>query len=143
MIFQFQTTYDQKTLTAMAKALRKTVRRKRSRRTHIFGWLLVILALFVFFTTFFLDSTAVDSHTVLTLLVGFAVLIAMIKEDALNGWIAGKRVLADSHEAVTTFTEDAYTTVTNAATSEWRYDHIQVICDTGEYVIFVLDKLHG
>jgi len=50
----------------------------------------------------------------------------MIKEDALNGWIAGKRVLADSHEAMTTFTEDAYTTVTKAAACEWRYDQIQV-----------------
>lgn len=35
MGIQFETDYNMETLTAMAKGLRKTVRRKRSRRVHI------------------------------------------------------------------------------------------------------------
>lgn len=35
--FTFETTYNQKAMTTMARALRKTVRKKHSRRSHIFG----------------------------------------------------------------------------------------------------------
>ena len=35
MEFIFETNYDQKGISAMAEALRKTVRKKRSKRTHI------------------------------------------------------------------------------------------------------------
>lgn len=35
MGIQFETDYNMETLTAMAKSLRKTVRKKRSRRVHI------------------------------------------------------------------------------------------------------------
>ena len=47
MEFTTTTDYDMKTLTAMARALRKTVRKKRSRRTHIFGWIVVLLGTFL------------------------------------------------------------------------------------------------
>ena len=36
MNFRFETDYDLDTLTAMAKGLRRTVRKKRSRRVHVF-----------------------------------------------------------------------------------------------------------
>ena len=44
MEFKFETAYNQEAITIMAKALRKTVRRKRSRRSHIFGVIVVIFA---------------------------------------------------------------------------------------------------
>ena len=36
MDFRFETDYDLDTLTAMAKGIRRTVRKKRSRRVHVF-----------------------------------------------------------------------------------------------------------
>ena len=45
MEFRFETDYDQETLTAMARGLRKTVRRKRSRRTHIFAGIVLVIGL--------------------------------------------------------------------------------------------------
>ena len=47
MEFTTTTDYDMKTLTAIARALRKTVRKKRSRRAHIFGWIVVLLGTFL------------------------------------------------------------------------------------------------
>ena len=47
MEFKFETAYNQDALTAMAKALRKTIRKKRSRRSHIFGTIVIALALFL------------------------------------------------------------------------------------------------
>ena len=45
MQYTFETAYDQKTLSVMAKCIRKTVRKARSKRSHLFGWLVVALAL--------------------------------------------------------------------------------------------------
>ena len=43
MGIQFETDYNMETLTAMAKGLRKTVRKKRSRRVHIFAAVVLII----------------------------------------------------------------------------------------------------
>ena len=45
MRFTFETDYHQKALPVMARCIRKTVRRSKSKRSHIFGWLVVALAL--------------------------------------------------------------------------------------------------
>ena len=47
MEYTFETVYDQKAVSAMVRALRKTLRKKRSRRTHVWGWIVVILAFFL------------------------------------------------------------------------------------------------
>ena len=44
MEFKFETAYNQEAITIMAKALRKTVRKKRSKRSHIFGLIVVVFA---------------------------------------------------------------------------------------------------
>ena len=51
MGIQFETDYNMETLTAMAKGLRKTVRRKRSRRVHIFAAVVLILGLLTILAT--------------------------------------------------------------------------------------------
>lgn len=45
MGIQFETDYNMETLTAMAKGLRRTVRKKRSRRVHIFAAVVLVLGL--------------------------------------------------------------------------------------------------
>ena len=47
MQFVVVTVYDQKAVSAMAKALRKTLREKQSRRSHVLGWLIVVLSVLV------------------------------------------------------------------------------------------------
>ena len=44
MRFTVETNYDQKTLTNLAHALRKTVRKKSGRLSHILGWIAVVLS---------------------------------------------------------------------------------------------------
>ena len=45
MEFTFETEYIANTMTSMAKVLRKTIRKKRSLRSHIFGWIAAALGL--------------------------------------------------------------------------------------------------
>ena len=56
MEFQLETRYDQKGLNALARALRKTIRKKRSRRSHIFGWCIVALAILLIAARRLLDE---------------------------------------------------------------------------------------
>ena len=49
MVFSFNTIIDQKAMTAMGKALRKTTRKKRSRRGDILGCIAVIFGVLLLF----------------------------------------------------------------------------------------------
>ena len=92
MNITFQTVYDQKALQTMARALRKTVRKKHSRRSHIFGWIVAILGLVLSLLPGE-DGFAVTGKTVLTWLIVAVMVVALIWEDRLNGYFAGKRAL--------------------------------------------------
>ena len=96
MEFSFETKYNAKTMTLMAKALRKTVRKKHSRRSHTFGWIITILALLLLFRT----GPAVDLRTVVTLGAVLAILLALLFEDNLNGYIAKSRLLPGTDSAM-------------------------------------------
>ena len=45
MEFTCHTTYDHKALTSMARAIRKTVRAKRSRQIRVYAWIIIGLLL--------------------------------------------------------------------------------------------------
>ena len=86
MPVQIQTRYDQKALTAMARGLRKTVRRKHSRRSHVFGWLVLALALVLGLAPLFQEPPEVNG---LTLAVAAVLLAVLLFEDAVNGFLPG------------------------------------------------------
>ena len=141
MQIQVETVYSLSVLTAMARALRKTLRRKKSRRTRIFSVVLMLIALLTIVLSLTTDPSfpAIISMAVLTL----ALLAVMIWEDQLNGYWARRQILAGTEVAQTTFTEDGYTTTTRTAKSEWRYEQIQCICQTSDYLILLLDANHA
>ena len=90
MEFTTATDYDMKTLTAMAKALRKTVRKRKSRRAHIFGWIVVLLGTLLLLPPAG-SSFSTSGKTLLTLAAVLAILLTFIFEDRLNGYFARKR----------------------------------------------------
>ena len=91
MEFIFETKYDQKAFTTMARTLRKTVRRKRSRKSHVFGWIVVTLALLLVFAGE--GGFVLNMKSVLTLAVAAIMILTLIWEDAINGYVALKRTL--------------------------------------------------
>ena len=127
MEFTTTTDYDMKTLTAMARALRKTVRKKRSRRAHIFGWIVVLLGTFL----------------LLTLSAVLAILLTFFFEDRLNGYFARKRLLPGTESAVSVFKEDSYHTETRSGQTDWPYDRIAAIAELPDYFILILGENHA
>ena len=142
MEFTFDTMYDQKAVTAMAHGLRRTIRKKRSRRSHVFGWLVIVLVLLL---TLPLDGgpLVIEGRTVITWAAGLLVFLTLLFEDKLNAWIARKRMLAGTDWAVSVFTQDSYCSESAMGKTEWRYENILQIAEDEHYFIFVFDRSHA
>ena len=142
MEFTFDTVYDQKAVTAMANGLRKTVRKKHSRRSHVFGWAVILLAVLL---TLPQNGEPLDigGKTVVTWLAALVIFLTLLFEDSLNAWIARRRMLEGTDHAVSLFTPNGYTSETGMGNTEWRYENIKAIAEDGNYFIFVFDKRHA
>jgi hypothetical protein len=142
MEFTFDTIYDQQAVTAMARGLRKTIRKKRSRRAHVFGWVVI---LFILLLTVPLDGEPLimEGRTIITWGAGLMILVALLFEDKLNAWFARRRMMAGTDRAVSVFTEENYCSETAAGKTQWRYDTIAHIAEDKNYFVFVFDKRYA
>ena len=142
MAFQFETEYNLQALSAMGKGLRKTLRKKRSRRVHIFAAAVVVLSLLLLLAKCLLKEPF-DGKDAVTFAAVIAVLVTGCLEDRLNARIAKRRLLPGTEHADTVFEDDGYTVKTGAAESKWQYDKILAIAETTRYFVFVLSKDHA
>ena len=138
----FQTVYDRKALRTMARALRKTVRKKHSRRSHVFGWIVAALGLLLSLLPGE-DGFAVTGKAVLTWLIVAVIVVTLIWEDRINAYFAGKRALPGTLCTTTTFDEEGYTSTNTAGETRWKYENIQLVAETAEYFAFVLNANHA
>ena len=98
-LFSFETDYNMNTFISMARALRKIVRKKHSKRSHIFGWGVVVLGAV---------SVFLWGPKVLTIAAIIVLILALLFEDRLNAWFAMKRMLKGMEKARSDFYEDRY-----------------------------------
>ena len=132
-LFSFETDYDMNTFISMVRALRMTIRKKHSKRSHIFGWGVVVLGI----AFIFLGDVRVLHITAIA-----AIALALIFEDRLNAWVAMKRMLKGMEKARSDFYEDRYVSVTDIGTTEWNYDRIKAIAEDKDYFIFIFSESH-
>ena len=138
MEFTCHTTYDQKTLTAMARAVRKTVRAKRSRWIRFYAWIIIGLLLVSLWLSWGnIWQTAVNCAVIA------ALLLISWKEDALNGYFAKRKALPGTDFADTTFYPDHYLVKTAAAESKWQYDKILALAETRDHLLLVMGMNHA
>ena len=134
MEFRFETDYDQETLTAMARGLRKTVRRKRSRRTHIFAGIVLVIGL----ASTVLSIASKEPLRARNLLVPLAmlcVIYASLQEDRLN-----RRVAKRNEHAGCIFGEDGYTIKTSVTESKFSYAQIRAVAEMPRYLVLALSN---
>ncbi len=142
MEFIFDTLYDKKGLSIMAKALRKTTRKKKSRHSHILGILIIICAILLSLPGKNEEFT-ITINFVVTWAVIIIMVLALIFEDKLNGSIAKNRMLPGTERSVTTFKENVYISETNAGKTEFYYSNIDAIAESAEYFVFIFNKNHA
>ena len=145
MKYTFETLYNQEALTIMAKCLRKTVRRKKSKRSHFLGWIVVILAVILSVASD-AESFAIDFKKVITWTAALAIVVSFIFEDWLNGYFAKKRMLKGTEKSTSTFdteTPNAFISETAIGKSEFSYDKVAQIAETERYFVFIFSENHA
>ena len=144
MQFTFETNYDRKALTVMAGCLRKTVRKAKSKRSHMFGWIIVALGLLLSWP-FGENGFTVDFWAVITWLVMAVMVVTLLFEDRINGYFAKKRMLKGTERAVSVFDTEAEAFVSETAIgkSEFSYANIQYVAETAEHFVFVFSASHA
>ncbi len=142
MEFIFETTYNQKALTAMAKGVRKTARKKRTKISHIFGFIVIALAVLLALADI-KDGIEFTANRIITLLAALIILIVLLFEDKINGYVARKRMLPGTEKSKVTFTEEDFHSETEVGKSEWNYDKILLLAETKDYFIFVFSRSHA
>jgi len=142
MRFEFETLYDQGATKTMARALRKTIRKQRSKRSHIFGALIIIAALLLTLPRDG-EAFALTVRIVVTWLIAAGMAAVLIWEDGMNGYFARKRMLPGTERAVTVFGEESYFSETVAGKTEFYYGNIHALGESKEYFVFVFSPNHA
>ena len=140
--FAVETTYDIPAMTAMAHVLRRTMRRKHTRISHIAGWILVALALLLAIP---LDGSPFvwNRTVVIDLAVAAVLVIVLFGEDPINGWVASRRTLPSIRTGITYFTDSCYSSVFPVGKSEWQYSAILQAAETKQYFVLVFSQSHA
>lgn len=139
MEFRFDTDYNLKALIAMAKALRKTVRKKKSILSHIFGFFVVALGLLLSLISGFEFSPS----NIVTWIAMLIIIVVLLFEDRINGYTAKKQMMPGAENAKSTFNEQGFSSQTAVSSTEWKYEKIQVIAEDNNYFIFLLSNIHA
>ena len=142
MNFKIETEYNIKTLTVMAKALRKTVRKKRNLRSRIIGIIVLILALLLILPLGGKVFTF-DFRTIITIIAALVLLLTLIFEDKLNGYVAKKRMLPGLDKSIVTFYEDNYFSETPLGKSEFNYENVKYFAENSDYFVFIFSESHA
>ncbi len=142
MEFIFETIYNQKAMTAMAKGIRKTARKKRTKRSHIFGWIVIALAVLLTLADI-KDGIEFTANKIITLVAALVIFIVLIFEDRINGYVARKRMLPGTEKSTVKFVEEGFFSETEVGKTEWNYDRVLILAETKDYFIFVFSSSHA
>ena len=139
MTFEIHSNITNRSMTVAARAMRKVLRRKRSIIWAIFGWsdFLFNALLLIPFDG---EPFALDVTTVTALLVEVMLLSALLFQDRFNGMIACKNTLAGTKDYHIAFGEESYTVVTEVITSTFRYEMIDAMAESQDYMILLMKK---
>lgn len=134
-----QTTADQRAMTALARVLRKTLRRGRSGPVRALAWFVVVLEAFL--TVSYLRG---GFGWLPNALMGLFLLGCLLLDDRVNGERNLRRILPENRTVNAAFSEDScYVHRTQSGESRWPYRQIKLIAETEDYFILLLDRNHG
>ena len=139
MTFEIHSDITNRSMTIAARAMRKVLRRKRSILWAVFGWSVFFINALLLIP-FDGEPFTLDARTVISLLVEVMLLSVLLFQDRFNGMIARKNALAGTKEYHVAFGGDSYTVVTAATTSTFRYELIDAMAESQDYMILLMKK---
>ena len=141
MTFEIHSDITNRSMTVAARAMRKVLRRKRSILWAVFGWSVFFINALLLIP-FDGEPFTLDAGTVISLLVEVMLLSVLPFQDRFNGMIACKNTLAGTKDYHVVFGEESYT-VTEVTTSTFRYELIDAMAESQDYIIFLMKKRYA
>lgn len=135
MEFTLEMNYNQKSMTAMAKALRKGLQEEQDKRSKLIGWGFIIVAAVIMITSRKFDYRQVIAWGILAL---FAVYLTF--QDHINGFLALRRLPKDLRRGMWLFREDGYFVNAEIGESDFSYENIFAILESEGYIFFVFQN---
>ena len=127
MTFEIHSDITNRSMTVAARAMRKVLRRKRSILWAIFGWSVFFINALLLIP-FDGEPFTLDASTVISLLAEVMLLSVLLFQDRFNGIAFG---------------EESYTVVTAATTSTFRYELIDALAESRDYIILLMKKRYA
>ena len=138
-MFIIQTEIDQKSMTALARMTRRTLRRGRNGPVRMLAWFIVVLELFL--TYIYIRAGAGGWQ--ISVLLACIMLACILGEDYVNGAIGLRQILPSGRTVNASFKEDGYVHRTQAGESWWPYRQIRAIVESRDHFALLLDRTHG
>ena len=142
MTFEIHSDITNRSMAVAARAMRKVLRRKRNIIWAIFDWSVFFINALLLIP-FDGEPFTLDAGTVISLLVEVMLLSVLLFQDRLNGMIACKNTLAGTKDYHIAFGEESYTVVTAVTTSTFRYELIDALAESQDYIIFLMKKRYA
>ena len=142
MTFEIHSDITNRSMTIAARAMRKVLRRKRNIIWAIFDWSVFFINALLLIP-FDGEPFTLDAGTVISLLAEVMLLSVLLFQDRFNGMIARKNALAGTKDYHVAFGEDSYTVVTAATTSPFRYELIDAMAESQDYMILLMKKRYA
>ena len=142
MTFEIRSDITNRSMAIASRAMRRVLRRKRSIIWAIFGWSVFFINALLLIP-FDGESFTLDASTMISLLVEVMLLSVLLFQDRFNGMIACKNTLAGTKDYHIAFGEDSYTVVTAATTSTFRYELIDALAESRDYIILLMKKRYA
>ena len=139
MTFEIHSDITNRSMTVAARAMRRVLRRKRNIIWAIFGWS-VFLFNALLLIPFDGEPFVLDVRTLTSMLVEVMLLSVLLFQDRFNGMIACKNTLAGTKDYHIAFGEESYTVVTEVTTSTFRYELIDAMAESQDYIILLMKK---
>ena len=142
MTFEIRSDITNRSMAIASRAMRRVLRRKRSIIWAIFGWSVFFINALLLIP-FDGESFTLDASTMISLLVEVMLLSVLLFQDRFNGMIACKNTLAGTKDYHIAFGEESYTVVTAATTSTFRYELIDALAESRDYIILLMKKRYA
>ena len=139
MTFEIHSDITNRSMTIAARAMRRVLRRKRSILWASFDWSVYFINALLLIP-FDGEPFTLDAGTVISLLVEVMLLSVLLFQDRLNGMIACKNTLAGTKDYHIVFGEESYTVVTEVTPSTFRYELIDAMAESQDYMILLMKK---
>ena len=135
MELTFKLNYDQKAMTAMARAIRKGLQEEQDRKSKIVGWVFIALTVLILL---FSNSFGWMQIAACVIIAGFA--CYLIWQDQVNGYLAMKKLAANMRTGTWLFRDDGYFSNTEAGESDYSYESIFMMIESQGYMILVFHE---